>query len=213
MTSARKSSHTCTFPPVSKFAAGSRVTSQPRHQAMNPGPAAKGCRMRRTMLVWLAGMAGAAAQDPEPEKAAIGHLRVSNVELKKSIDTALEVSTTFREIASDLERSSVIVYARYGRCRAVQACAEFISAAPPYIYLRVTVDPFDKSPWKLTGPLAHELQHARELSGARIASLSDFVAFYQAHGRRHSSGFETEAAAAAGVRVEREMTARRIIAR
>lgn len=60
------------------------------------------------------------------------------------------------------------------------------------------------------GLLAHELQHARELSGARIASLNDFVAFYQAHGRHHSSGFETEAAAAVGVRVEREMVARRV---
>jgi hypothetical protein len=173
--------------------------------------------MRRTIvltsLVWLAAIAAAAAQDPEREKTAIGRLRVQNAELKKLIDTALEVSTTFREIANDLERSSVIVYARYGRCRAVPACTEFMSAAPPHIYLRVTVDPFEKPPWKVTGLLAHELQHARELSGARIASLSDFVAFYQAHGRHYSIGFETEAAAAVGVRVEREMTAKKIIAR
>jgi hypothetical protein len=172
--------------------------------------------MRRTIalasLVWLAGMAAAAAQDLPPDKT-IGHVRVLNADLKKLIDTALAVSPTFLEIATDLEQSSVVVYARYGRCRAVPACTEFMSAAPPYIYLRVTVDPFEKSPWKVTGLLAHELQHARELSGARIASLSDFVAFYQAHGRRHSSGFETEAAAAVGVRVEREMTAKRIIAR
>jgi hypothetical protein len=164
-------------------------------------------------LVWLAGMAAAAAQDPPPEKAAIGHLRVSSADLKKLIDTALAVSPTFREIASDLEQSSVIVYAQYGRCRAVPACTEFMSAAPPYIYLRATVDPFEKSPWKVTGLLGHELQHARELSGARIASLSDFVAFYQAHGRHHSAGFETEAAAAVGGHVEREMAVKRIIPR
>lgn len=173
--------------------------------------------MRRTIalasLVWVAGVTAAAAQDPGPDKTAIGHLRVSNVELKKLIDTALEVSTTFREIASDLERSSVIVYAQYGRCRAVPACTEFVSAAPPYVYVRATVDPFEKSPWKVAGLLAHELQHARELSGARIASSSDFVAFYQAHGRHHFSGFETEAAAAVGFRVEREMAAKRVTAR
>ena len=173
--------------------------------------------MRRTIAlascVWLASIAGVTAQAPDPEKAVTGHLRVSDAELRRSIDRALEVSTTFREITSALEASSVIVYARYGRCRAVPACTEFMSAAPPYIYLRTTVDPFEKSPWKVTGLLAHELQHARELSGARIASLSDFVAFYQAHGRHHSSGFETEAAAAVGVRVEREMTAKRAIAR
>ena len=173
--------------------------------------------MRRTIaltsLVWLAGMAAAAAQDPPSEKAAIGHLRVLSVDLKKLIDTALAVSPTFREIASDLEQSSVIVYARYGRCGAVPACTEFMSAAPPYIYLRATVDPFEKSPGKVTGLLGHELQHARELSGARIASLSDFVAFYQAHGRQHLVGFETEAAAAVGGHVEREMAAKRIIAR
>ena len=170
--------------------------------------------MRRTIalasLVWLAGMAVAAAQDPPPEKAAIGHLRVLSVDLKKLIDTALAVSPTFREIASDLEQSSVIVYARYGRCGAVPACTEFMSAAPPYIYLRATVDPFEKSPWKVTGLLGHELQHARELSGARIESSSDFVAFYQAHGRHQSAGFETEAAAAVGGHVEREVVAKRI---
>jgi hypothetical protein len=173
--------------------------------------------MRRTIalasLVWLAGIAAAAAQDPEPEKTAIGHLRVPNAELKKLIDSALEVSTTFREIVSDLERSSVIVYARYGRCGAAPACTELMNAAPPYIYLRATVDQFEKPPWKVTGLLAHELQHARELSGARIASSSDFVAFYQAHGRHNSIGFETNAAAAVGVRVEREMVAKRITAR
>src|SRR5574338_737323 len=125
-------------------------------------------------LVWLAGMTAPAAQEPEPEPTAIGHLRAANGELKKLIDTALEVSMTFREIAGDLERSSVIVYARYGRCGAVPACTELMSATPPNIYLRLTVDPFEKSPWRLTGLLAHELQHARELSGARIASLSDF---------------------------------------
>ena len=160
-------------------------------------------------LIWLAAIAAAAAQDPEAEKTAIVRLRVQNAELNKLIDTALEVSKTFREITSDLERSSVIVYARYGRCRGVPACTEFMSATPPYIYLRVTVDPFEKSPWKVTGLLAHELQHARELSGARITSLSDFLAFYQAHGREHSAGFETKAAAAVGEQVEREMTAKR----
>jgi len=168
--------------------------------------------MALAWLVWVAGMA-AAAQDPPPERTAIRHLRVSNGDLEKLIDRALSVSPTFREIASDLEQSSVIVYAQYGRCRAVPACTEFMSAAPPYIYLRVTVDPFHKSPWKVTGLLGHELQHARELSGARIASSSDFVAFYQAHGQRHANGFETEAAAAVGVRIEREMTAQKTIAR
>jgi hypothetical protein len=162
-------------------------------------------------LVWLAGMTALAAQ--EPEKTANGHLRAANAELKELIETALEVSRTFREIAGDLEHSSVIVYARYGRCGGVPACTQFMSAAPPYIYLRTTVDPFGKPPWKVTGLLAHELQHARELSGASIASLSDFVAFYQAYGRRHSSGFETAAAAGVGVRVEREMVATRIAAR
>jgi hypothetical protein len=156
-------------------------------------------------LVWLAGMTAPAAQEPDPATPAVGHLRVANAELRRLIDTALEVSASFREIAGDLERSPVIVYARYGRCGAVPACTEFMSAAPPHIYLRVTLDPFEKSPWKVTGLLAHELQHARELSGARIASLSDFVAFYQAHGRHHFSGFETRAAAGVGVRVEREM--------
>ena len=107
----------------------------------------------------------------------------------------------------------MIVYARYGRCGAVPACTEFLSASSPYTYLRATVDPFEKSPSKVTGLLGHELQHARELSGARIASLSEFVAFYQAHGRHHFAGFETEAAAAVGVHVEREMAAKRIIAR
>ena len=171
--------------------------------------------MRRTIvlasLVWLAGTAAAASQERETTE--IGHLRVQDPKLKKLVDAALEVSTTFREIASDLERSSVIVYAQYGRCRAVMACTEFMSAAPPYIYLRATVDPFDKSPSRVMGLIAHELQHARELSGARIASLSDFVDFYQANGRYHSAGFETEAAVAVGVRVEREMVAKRIAAR
>ena len=51
------------------------------------------------------------------------------------------------------------------------------------------------------------------VSAARIASVSAFVGFCHAHGRHHSDGFETEAAAAVGARVEREMVAKRITAR
>jgi hypothetical protein len=143
----------------------------------------------------------------QPENMAIEHLRVRDAALKKLIAAALAASPTFREIASGLEQSSVIVYAQYGRCGHVQACTEFMSAAPPYIYLRATVDPFEKSRWEVAGLLAHELQHAREVSGAPITTLHDFIAFYQAHGRRNYSGFETDAAAAAGDRVAREMAA------
>jgi hypothetical protein len=169
--------------------------------------------MRRAVifvsLIWLATATAAAGQQAQSKKAVAVQLRVQDASLHKLIDAALAGSATFREIAASLDHSSVIVYTRYGRCHdGVPACLEFVTAAPPYVYVRATVDPFDNAPWRVAGLLAHELQHARELSGAHIASLSDFVAFYEAHGWRHYTGFETDAAAAAGRRVEYEMATR-----
>ena len=149
----------------------------------------------------LASPVGAAGEPPR--------LRVDHPQLARTIASGLQRSQAFRHIAEHLEASDVVVYAQFGRCPGgVEACLEFVTAAAPFLYVRATIEPFKKPECEIVGLLAHELQHALELSGKGVTTRAQFGEFYEKHGRRWSAGYETDEAAAAGSRAERECRAR-----
>jgi hypothetical protein len=136
------------------------------------------------------------------------HLRTDHSEQRRLIDDALTHCPTFQQLVDSLERSPVVVYVSFGVCRGrVAACSTYVATAAGVTYLQATLDPFDHSEAALVGLLAHELRHALELSGERVASREAFKAFYERHGRLGSAGYETDEAVAAGRRVEREFAA------
>ena len=132
-------------------------------------------------------------------------LRVEDPHLARMIEDGSQRSPSFHAIVQDIKASNVVVYVQFGKCQPhVDACLEYVTWAAPFLYLKATMDPFEKPESVIVGLVAHELQHALELAEGDIRTGEQFGAFYEAHGRRGSAGYETDAALAAGVRVEHE---------
>src|SRR6188472_1039443 len=93
------------------------------------------------------------------------HIRTDNKRPQALIGKASAGSATFLELAARLDASSVVLYVQFGQCQQhVEACLDFVAAAPPYLFVRATLDRFDGPQEVLAGPIAHELQHACELA-------------------------------------------------
>lgn len=120
-------------------------------------------------------------------------------------------SGTLRELIDRLEAAPVVVFIRAGSCPArVHACLHLLAAEPGSRTLRITVERSTTGGAHLVGLLAHELQHALEITREEsIRDVASFAAFYQAHGRRNSAGFETEQARRIARKVERELNGHR----
>ena len=138
------------------------------------------------------------------------HIRTRDERSRRLIAMAADRSTAFRQLVDRLDRSSLVVYVEFGVCPGrVDACLHFVTAAAPYAYLRATIGRFDAPEAVLAGLIAHELGHACELADAGVATLKEFKGFYAGHGRLGSAGYETDAAIAAGVVVERQTSSRK----
>ncbi|HTM25616.1 MAG TPA: hypothetical protein VL225_10520 [Vicinamibacterales bacterium] len=138
------------------------------------------------------------------------HIRTQDERSQDLIAMAVDRSTAFRQLLDRLDRSSIVVYVEFGACPGrADACLHFVAAAPPYMYLRATIARFVAWDAVLAGLIAHELGHACELADAGVMTLEEFKGFYAGHGRLGSAGYETDAAIAAGVVVERETSSRK----
>jgi hypothetical protein len=132
-------------------------------------------------------------------------LRVEDPHLARMIEDGSQRSPTFHSIVHDITASNVVVYVQFGKCQPhVDACLEYVTWALPCLYLKATIDPFEKPESVIVGLVAHELRHALEVTESGVRTGEQFGAFYEAHGRRGSAGYETDTAIAAGVRVEHE---------
>ena len=116
-------------------------------------------------------------------------------------------SATFRNLISTLEGSDVVVYLTYGQCAgATKACLRFVSNAAPHRYLLVKLDQFLSPFHDIPGLLAHELQHAVDVSrAADVVDGPSFLRFVASN--KPSTRFE-----ALAQRVAREVT-REVLAR
>ncbi len=140
--------------------------------------------------------------------AVVSHVRPGHPGIRSLMTQGYNESTLFREIVNRLETAPVIVLVRSGRCDGhVQACLQFLAAENGMRTLRVTVNGFENGGGVLLGLIAHELQHADEIAGAdAVTDAASFRAFYRAHGRKNSDGFETDAARRVARAVEQEMS-------
>lgn len=94
-------------------------------------------------------------------------LRSHHTRIVKAMEEAIRRSAAFRGLVERLSRSDLIVYIESGRCpnRQVMSCIAVASSAPPYRYLRVTIDT-DHTLSVIVAEIAHELVHAAEIADA-----------------------------------------------
>ena len=132
-------------------------------------------------------------------------IRISDPRERRIVAEALGHSATFRALVERLERTSVVVYVSPGHCNgSVSACLQYVGAASGLTYVRATIDAFVLSPSVIAALIAHELRHALEIADAGVASATAWNAFYRDHAYANAGGYETDKAAATGLRVLQE---------
>lgn len=139
-----------------------------------------------------------------------GAIRPEDPAIRDLIDRGMEGSETFRDLVRVLDASDVVVYVRFSRCNGgVPACLLWAPAGPGSRRLLIKIDPFERrgrSEKDLTALLAHELQHASEVASAPgITDVASFRAWFAAHRKIGSPGFETDQAVEVGRKVLSEL--------
>jgi len=120
-------------------------------------------------------------------------VRPESIEAGAVIASGMDRSATFRDLATHLDATDVVVYVRFSRCAArVPACLNWIASGAGSRRLLIRVDRFDRSPDEVTALLAHELQHASEVASApEVTDLASFERLFAARGWKQAAGFET----------------------
>ena len=139
-----------------------------------------------TTLVLMGGRLGIASEQPPdvglPRWSIDSHVRSTDDRFLNLLRDGVARSPTFRELIGVLNRSDVIVYIEsHGRMRT--GLSAFLNhrivTAESHRYLKVVVNrelPRDR----LTGVIAHELQHAREVAeAANVRSSADMGALFK----------------------------------
>ena len=95
------------------------------------------------------------------------HVRPTTPQLERLVDTGYRLSTIFRDVVDVLQGTSVIVHLVPGEALppGLYGALHFITTASGYRYLRVDVRT-NLEVTVLIAVLAHELQHASEISQA-----------------------------------------------
>jgi hypothetical protein len=106
--------------------------------------------------------------------------------LQYAVQHGMRRSATFERLVRDLESSQLFVYIQAGRClnRTATGCLVFQGANAGQRYVRILVN--DAQPTdRLIAVLAHELQHAREVSRApTVIDEASFAALFRNIGRK-----------------------------
>jgi hypothetical protein len=120
-------------------------------------------------------------------------------------------SATFRSLVNRLEGGNVIVYIVLSHSLRSNLAGKltWMTKAGAFRYLKATINA-EQSADQMIATLAHELQHAVEVSADEgVIDQRSLLALYQRIGRPSHSGtdaaWETEAAQDAGFRVRREL--------
>lgn len=133
-------------------------------------------------------------------------VRSSSPEIVAALAEAQSRSATFRSLVSDIEGTDGIVYVERGQCRhGVAACLSLsVHSGGGYRLLRILVDSVENLA-SLVATLAHELRHAVELlSEPAVRTTAAAYNFYLREAPTSRDAFETVAAIATGLKVERE---------
>lgn len=172
--------------------------------------------MRAIVIVFLilAARPAGAGELPDFER----HVRVTDdVDLRDLIREAMATSPSFRALVARLMQSDVIVYVIRERTLPSyldgQISLMAVSGGKRYLAVRVSAD---RTPRRLAGIIAHELQHAVEIADApRVVSAQTLAAEFERMGDRGSlygiglaKTYETDAAILAGQQARREYGSR-----
>jgi hypothetical protein len=135
-------------------------------------------------------------------------VRTTNGAIASLLSEASTRSSTFRELVSTIEQTDGIVYVEPGQCRhGVRACLSLsVAGAGEYRILRVLIN-LAGDALALMATIAHELRHAIEiLTEPNVRSTQDAWLYYTRVAPTTLGAFETQAAIAAGLAVERELS-------
>jgi hypothetical protein len=166
----------------------------------------------RTLLALLVGsLIATSALAAEPGQAwREARVRPQNPRLTDLLRTGVARSATFRELVNRLESGNVIVYLTTSPLRSnLAGKLTWMTKAGNFRYLKATLN-IEQSADQMIATLAHELQHALEVSEEQeVTDQRSLLALYQRIGRPNRSGlleaWETQAAQDAGIQVRREL--------
>ena len=156
--------------------------------------------------------ADALAADPN-ETWREARLRPQDPRLADLLRAGVARSATFRALVNRLEAGNVIVYLSLSQTLRSSLAGKltWMTRAGDFRYVKATLNA-DQSADHMIATLAHELQHALEVSADRdVTDQRSLLALYKRIGRPSHSGlaeaWETKAAQDAGVQVRRELLA------
>ena len=127
-------------------------------------------------------------------------------------------SATLRDIVNRLEAGNVFVYVSLSPTlrSGIAGKLTWMTSAGPYRYVKATINS-DQSADQMIATLAHELQHALEVSADHsVVDQRSMLGLYKRIGRPSrsgaSDGWETVAAQQTGLQVRRELIASAAVA-
>ena len=162
-----------------------------------------------TMLI--GGMTFGVRAEGDREVTASPRVRSTNRTIASLLREGAARSATFRGLVHTIEQTNGIVYVESGQClHGVRACLSLsVTRAGEYRILRVIVD-LAANAIALMATMAHELRHAIELlTEPAVRSTGAAYLYYAREAPTTRDAFETQAAIAAGLAVERELNLRR----
>lgn len=169
----------------------------------------------RTLLALVVGSliaTSALAADPN-EAWREARLRPQDPRLAELLRAGVARSATFRALVNRLESGHVIVYLSLSQTLKSNLAGKltWITKAGSFRYLKATIS-VEQTADQMIATLAHELQHALEVSGdPEVTDQRSLLALYKRIGRPSHSGlaesWETVAAQDTGVQVRRELLA------
>jgi hypothetical protein len=155
-----------------------------------------------------------APEDAWPER----RIRPQDPRLADLLQAGVGRSATLRDIVNRLEAGHVIVYVSLSPTlrSGIAGKLTWISSAGKYRYLKATINS-DQMADQMIATLAHELQHALEVSAdATVVDQRSMLGLYKRIGRPSlsgaSAGWETTAAQQTGLQVRRELIAAAAVA-
>jgi hypothetical protein len=159
----------------------------------------------------MAGLAMVMVLAAATETDAAGRVRAEDQGLMALIADTAGRSATLRQMIEAVDANDGFVYVERGRCgHGVRACLNFLSAAGPNRFLRITLDDRGTDDQAM-GSLGHELRHVLEVLGEpAVISKATMHLFYQGMAMRRGHGFETAAAIRAGDTVREELRKARL---
>ena len=156
----------------------------------------------------IATTAFAADQDSSWREARV---RPQDPRLANLLRAGVARSATFRALVDRLEAGNVFVYVSFSNTlkSGLAGKLTWMTKAGNFRYLKATIN-IEQNPDQMIATLAHELQHALEVSADEdVTDQRSLIALYKRIGRPSWSGqtasWETEAAQDTGYQVRREL--------